>query len=381
MVTLGSYLLKTLEFSGQQVGYIYGCVAIAATISPFAMGVLADQRFRLERLIAFLHFSGGVVMIACTFCKTFTPFYVLFLLYTLLYLPTFSLTNSLAFRHIKDIENDFPKIRVWGTASWIFTGLIISVFVWEEKVYPLYMSAIVSFVMAAYSLTLPNSPPIKDGAKKHWIKSLGLDLWPYFKKRSLIFLLLTLMLIRLASAFYYSFVNPYMLDLDISFPTAKMTLGQLTEILIMLAMPFMMKRFRAKWILSIGFFFWGFRYWLFDFGSEDGFGWMIYVAILAHGVTFNFGNLAAQIYIDRMVPERLRSTAQGLAVLITMGIGVLIGSYFAGWVVDTHTVDGVRVWDTIWDYPFWSGIIVFILFLIFYPNREIKNVDEPKEMP
>ena len=102
---------------------------------------------------------------------------------------------------------------------------------------------------------------------------------------------------------------------------------------------------------------------------------MIYAAILAHGITFNFGNLAAQIYIDRMVPERLRSTAQGLVVLITMGIGVLIGSYFAGWVVDTHTVDTIRNWASIWDYPFWAGIVVCILFLIFYPNKRIQNVD------
>ena len=201
MVTLGSYLLNTLSFSGQEVGYIYGCTAIAATISPFIVGVLADQKFSTERILAFLHLTGGCVMIACTFVQDFSKFYPLFIAYTLLYMPTFSLTNSLSFRHIEDLENDFPKIRVWGTVSWIFTGLIISFFVWEETVYPLYMSALFSFLTAIYTFFLPKTPPIKSSEKKHWVKGLGIDLWPYFKKSNLILLLLALVFIRISSSF------------------------------------------------------------------------------------------------------------------------------------------------------------------------------------
>ena len=374
MVTLGSYLLHKLNFTGQEVGYIYGSTAIAATISPFLLGILADKKFATEKLLAFLHITGGIVMLFCTQTSKFSTFYPLFIIYTLLYMPTFSLTNSLSFRHLKNIENDFPKVRVWGTIAWIVVGLVISLFIWEETVYPLYISIIFSFLSAAWTLYIPKTPPSQSQQRKHWIKSIGGALWPYFKKRSLLFLLVALVLIRIPSSFYYSFINPYLIDINISFPTAKMTLGQISEIIIMLSMPFLMKRIAAKWILAFGFFWWGFRYFLFDLGADSM--WMIYAAILAHGITFNFGNLAAQIYIDRMVPERLRSTAQGLVILITMGIGVLIGSYFAGWVVDLHTIGESRIWDKVWDYPFIIGIGICILFLIFYPNKPIKNVDE-----
>lgn len=375
MVTLGSYLLHGLGFSGQQVGYVYASTAIAATISPFLIGILADRKFSTQYILAILHLLGGVVMIVATFCEEFRLFYPLFILYTLLYIPTFSLSNSLSFQHLTNIEREFPKVRVWGTVSWIGTGLIISLFVWEEKVYPLYLSAAFSFITAIFAFYLPKTPPKKTADKAHWLKGIGKDLLPYFSKKNLVVLLLSLVLIRISSSFYYSFVNPYLIDIDISYPTAKMTLGQLSEILIMLAMPFLMQKFKAKWILGIGLFFWGFRYYLFDIGADEGNGWMIYAAIFAHGVTFNFANLAAQIYIDRMVPERLRSTAQGLVILITMGIGIWIGSYFAGWVVDTYTVDGARIWSIIWDYPTWIGVGVTLLFILLFPNKPIKNVD------
>lgn len=375
MVTLGSYLLHNLNFTGLQVGYVYGSTAIAATVSPFLIGILADRKFSTEYLMAVLHLSGGIVMIAATFCTEFKWFYPLFICYTLLYIPTFSLSNSLSFRHLNNIEADFPKVRVWGTVSWIATGLIISVFVWEETVYPLYLSAAFSIATGIFSFFLPKTPPQQHKEKSHWLKGIGSDLWPYFSRKNLMILLVSLILIRIASSFYYSFVNPYLIDIDISFPTAKMTLGQVSEIGLMLALPYLMKVMKAKWVLTIGFFFWGFRYFLFKQGAYDGQEWMIYAAILAHGVTFNFANLAAQIYIDRMVPERLRSTAQGLVILITMGIGVWIGSYFAGWVVDAHTVNSVRIWDKIWDYPTWAGLIVCIFFILLFPNKPIKNVD------
>jgi nucleoside transporter len=370
-VTTGTYLLETLHFSGRQVGLVYGTAAIAATVSPFLLGVLADRLFAAEKLLAVLHLIGGVLMWSMSQTQQFGTFYVLVLLYMLCYLPTFGLANALSFHHLEDVKGQFPRIRVWGTIAWILAGLLVSYLGVETEVIPLRIASVFSFIQGLYCLSLPHTPPSAANMGKGLRSLLGPEVRALLQDRSFLVLLISLMLICIPSAYYYSFVNPFLVEIGEANAAGKMALGQVTEIVFMLTLPWFFRRLRLKTILFWGLLAWGVRYGCFILGEAPGQGWLIYLGLGLHGPAYIFSMLAAQIYLDTRVPHHLRSTAQGFYSLLTLGFGALIGAYIAGETVNSFTIGDGHDWARIWQIPTWWGIAVAIAFFFFFRSKQV----------
>jgi nucleoside transporter len=370
VVTTGTYLLQTLDFSGRQVGLVYSGMALAAMVSPFVVGVVADKRVASERLLSFLHLAGGLTMLLLSTLEHFVWFYPLFLLYALLVIPTMALSTAFCFHHIQDGRREFPRIRVWGTAGWIIAGALISWLGAEETVLPMRISAVASLVLGGYALSLPHTPP----RGKRGINSIGdffgKEILALLKQRNIAVLVIALAGIAIPSGFYYSFTNSFLTEIGMEGAAGKMALGQVSEVFFMLTLPFVFRLLPIRYIIFIGLCAWGGRYALFSFGDMDEGLWMLYTGILLHGVAFNFTMLATQIFLDQAVPVSVRSTTQGLISFLSQGIGGLMGAYLAGEVVDWFTyADQTHLWPSIWLVPAGVGIAVALFFLLGFRRK------------
>lgn len=367
VITLGTYMLKTLDFSGRQVGMVYATNAIAATLSPVVIGLLADKLFASNRLMVVFHLLGGICLLGAFNSTTFNWFYTWMLLFNLCYLPTFNLCVSLSFYHLKDPQQSFPAIRVWGTIAWIITSVMLSFFELEDKALPLLIGGISSFLLAVYNLSLPHTPP-QPGLNLENLK--GTEFQSLLKDRSLIVLVASITLVCFASTFYYSFVNPFLNEIGVANAAAKMSIGQLMEIGVVLAMPFFFRKLKLKTIIFWGLAAWGLRYFAFAFGRPGNWSVMlIYFGIAIHGLAFTWVQLATQLYVDSRVPAYLRATAQGIVTFANYGVGAFIGSILAGDIVARYAQGSGHDWQSIFLFPAVVGILVALGFWRFFPKR------------
>ncbi len=371
LVTGGTYFLQTLGFSGTQVGLIYGTTALGALLSPFVTGVIADRWFAAEKVLGVLYLCSGVTMAFLSEVQAFSWFYPVFFIYTLVFMPTLGLSSAICFHHIEHAAAHFPRIRVWGTVSWITAGILIGSLDIEHTVWPLRISAATALISAVFCLFLPHTPPQEEARSKSWNKLLTADALPLFRQREFLIVMAALTLSRIPAGFYYSFVNPFLNELHIANAAGKMSIGQVLEVVIMLAMPFLLRKWGLRTVLFWGLLVWGLRYGFFALGIDPLHRWAIYLGILLHGIAFNFTSLTGQIYVDEKVPAHLRSTAQGFVSLITMGLGTFFGSWLAGTVVNAFTLPGgAHQWLPIWMFPTIIGIAVAMLFLFTRPARK-----------
>ena len=369
-VTAGTYLMKNLNFSGNQVGLVYSTTAVSATLSPLIIGIIADRLFSVEKILVVLYFTGGIFLWLMSYCDDFNLFFVLVLIYMLVFLPSFSLANSLCFHHIQDARYEFPRIRVWGTISWILAGLIVGTLNLEDKATPMQIAGTLSMIVSLYCLTLPPTPPQSQNQGNFLSFFKGEEIVALFKDRSFVVLIFCIGVICIPTSYYYSFVNPFLHEMGVHNSAGKMSIGQITEIILMLFLPFIFKSFRLKWIIFTGLFLWGFRYLIFILGIQvQDERWYI-IGLMVHGAAYIFATLTAQIYLDSRVPSHLRSTAQGFYSLLTFGIGAFLGSIIAGSSVSFfQTGPNTHDWQMIWFIPSVIGIITSFVFLLLFKNK------------
>ena len=368
LINLGTYLLQSLRFTGLQVGMIYATNAVAATITPPLMGWLADRTLPSERLMGILNTIGGGALIACYFTTTFPWFYGWMLLFNLCFIPTFSLAAAMCFHHLERPAQQYPFVRVWGTISFMLVGIALSIFDVENSPLPILAGGVTSLLLAGYSRLLPHTPP-QSGFD--WSALRSGELAAVFRKRGMIVLLVALLASCIPSSFYYSFLNPFLNEVGWPHAAAKMALGQLFEIGVVLAMPFVFRRFRFRSIIFWGLMAWGLRYFAFATGRPGDHEWLLYAGIAVQGVAFAWIIIAAQIYIDNRVPKGLRNTAQGLVSFADLGVGVFLGSWIAGEVVSANlTGQGVHDWWAIWRVPACVGVGAALFFLLAFPKEE-----------
>jgi nucleoside transporter len=375
-VTLGTYLGQ-IGFTNSQIGYAFLMNNIAAIISPFFVGMIADRFFPSQKVMGVLHLLGGVILYLFSDVRTVGPLILGLLLYNLTYMPTLALVNAVSFRQMKSPDAQFPKVRVWGTIGWIAAGLFITFIQFrffndiERSSLPMKMAAAASVVMGLYSFTLPNTPPQNVGRKVTAGEVLGLKTLRLLKDRSFFIFVLCSLLISIPLAFYYNFTNPFLNRLGMEGVAGKMTLGQMSEVFFMILMPWFFVRFGVKKMLLIGMLAWVIRYAFFANGNLGSLEWMIYAGILMHGICYDFFFVTGQIYVDKKAPNEIRASAQGFIALITYGVGIGLGSVVSGQIIDAFTVNGVTDWRTVWWIPCAFAAVITLFFALTFKDRTV----------
>lgn len=378
-VTLNTYLGKTLNFEGSQIGLIYSTNAIAAMLSPVLIGMVADRFFASQKVLAFLHILGAIIIYCTSLVDSFGMVYLLILLYNLTFMPTIALTNALSFHQMQDPGKEFPSVRVLGTVGWIVVGLIIGFWAVEATVIPLRVAAFAALVLGLYSFTLPHTPPQTKG-KVTLKEVLGLDALKLMKNFSFSVLVICSMLLCIPLAFYYNFTNLFLNDAGIEKAAAIMTLGQGSEIIFMLIMPFFFRRLGVKKLILIAIVAWVLRYVLFSWGDAGITSWMLMVGIALHGICYDFFFVTGQIYVDKQADKSIRSSAQGLITFATYGVGMFIGANVSGIVVNQFSMPMDEIityqWNKIWLVPAAFSVVIFFIFSALFKDK----VKEPKKL-
>jgi len=371
LVTMGTWMGQTLLFDGAEIGHAYGTPALAAILSPLLVGMIADRFFATERVLAILHLLGAGLLYYATTQTTFAGFYVAILAYTLCFMPTLALSNSLSFHHLGNPAREFPRVRVLGTIGWIAAGIIIGQMRVEATALPLQIGAAVSVVLALYALTLPHTPPHAAGNPLSLRDVFGLDALALMRDRSFAVFVIGSFLLCIPLQFYYAFTNLFLNEVGMAEPASKMTFGQMSEIFFMLLMPFFFIRLGVKKMLLVGMAAWAIRYVLFAYGDSGSMIWMLYGGIILHGICYDFFFVTGQIYVDQQATVRIRAAAQGFIALVTLGAGQFVGSWLSGIVVQANSVPGpgdvpVHDWTSIWLVPAVGAIGVMLLFAFFF---------------
>ena len=358
-VTMGSYLLEI--FQGEEglnsiIGSAYATHNWAGLLAPVFVGLLADRYFNAEKLNGVIHLAGAVLLyVASTITDPGTFIWVM-LGYFMLYMPSLALVNTISFANIGDADKEFPRIRVWGTIGWIVAGFVVAqtVLGWvsipiisaitgvtnaQATSIPILMSAAVSLFYGFYSFTLPATPPSGKGKAFSVKEALGLDAVKLLTNRNFAVFSISSFAVSIPLAFYYARTNDFISAMHFGDQSASfMTIGQMSEVLFMLAIPFFLARLGVKWMLLVGMLAWTARYLLFGFFPMSV--PLVLIGIALHGVCYDFFFVTGQLYVNKKAPEHLRASAQGFFNLLTYGAGMLIGNYVLGWWGDKIALDG-----------------------------------------
>lgn len=356
---------------------------IAAILAPFFIGLIADKYFATQKVLALLHILGGVIMLLTpATANNHTLFVFMLLAYNLCYMPTLGLSNAIAFKNIDDQEKQFPMIRVFGTIGWIAAGLFISFFIGkvigvagvvEKTPIPLYVAGIASVILGIYCFTLPKTAPSNSGKKLTFSEISGITALKDLASPAFFVFMLASFLICIPLAAYYNFTQLFLSQANLSNVAGIQTLGQASEIIFMILMPFFFKRLGVKVMLLVGMLAWVARYALFAMGAPDSVMWMMIGGIALHGVCYDFFFVTGQIYIDKRATDANRGQAQGLMVLVTYGIGMFVGAIVAGEVYN-HFLNGAQAltpenWGHFWWLPACFALGIAFMFMLMFKDN------------
>jgi nucleoside transporter len=371
-----SAYLDQLGFSGTQTGVIYSLLPFACMLAPFTAGQLADRYFSTEKLLAVLHVLGGAAMIFAASVTGYGKLWPLMLVWAIVYAPTLALTNSLCFHHMPEAEKEFGLVRVWGTIGWIavgfgLTGLRSSgLIAGLGGADSLWLGAALSFVLAAFALALPHTPPARRGDNPWaFLSAFKLLRDPQFA----IFIIISFV-VSTELQFYYMLTAPFLTTVGVSDERMPMimTIAQIAEIGTMLALSVMLAKWGIRKTMVIGILAWPLRYAVFAYGQPR---WLIIASLALHGLCYVCFFTASQIYVNQVASPDIRASAQGLITFVTLGAGLYVGSLFAGYIRDFFTADSIVDYTMVFVVPLVLTLICAVVFTLTFREREWSKVE------
>jgi nucleoside transporter len=382
-VTMGTFLGANIQAKDQDISLAFSTQSLGAILAPFLVGLIADRYFQAQKILGVIHLVGALLLYGLHEAVDFSTFFPILLAYMILFMPTLALVNSISFNQMQQPEKEFSGVRIWGTLGWVAAGVLISALAWDspegltagllQNTWKL--AAGVSLLLGLYSFTLPATPPQAKTSDPFLLKDiLGLDALRLLTHKNYAIFFLSSILICIPLAFYYQNASPFLTELGVANSTGKMALGQVSEILFLLALPFFFTRYGLKNTLALAMLAWVIRYLFFAFGDTGSGTWMLLAGIILHGICYDFFFVSGQIYTDAHAGKKYKSAAQGLITLATYGIGMGLGFWVAGQISNFYLIqEGVHDWKSIWLIPAGISGLVLLFFIAVFKPEKIKS--------
>lgn len=382
LISLGGYLGGQLQFSGAQIGKIFMTLGIASIIMPAIVGIIADKYLNAQKLMGIIHILGAGLLFYLSQITDYDAFFWVILAYLMLYMPTIGLANSISYSILEDNKFDiikvFPPIRVWGTIGFVIAMWAVDFLEWTQSPSQFYFAAAFSFLLGVYSFTLPNVP-CSDASNKSLTERLGLDAFVLFKEYKMavffIFSMLLGVVLQISNAWASEFLRSFSVDFPDSFAVKHsnilISLSQISETIFILTIPFFLKRFGIKAVMLMSMLAWFLRFFLFGIGNPEGIGLMyLTVSMVVYGMAFDFFNISGSLFVEMEADPKYRSSAQGAFILLTNGVGALIGGYSSGLIVDHFTNnEGLRDWNSIWFIFAGYALVLTVVFALAFKYK------------
>jgi len=407
LTTLGTYGFVFKGWSGQEFGAVFSTLGIASIVMPALMGIIADRWMNVEKLYGLLHILYGITLFIIAGTDNPVDFFWILLVGMCFYMPTISLSNALSYKILKDNGYDvvkvFPPIRVWGTIGFIvamwFTNLfsdphsplafgidlgskVASVFGNAINANQFYFAAFGAIALGIYSFTLPNCPParlIEKGAPL--TRKLGLDAFKLFGEKKMALFFIFSMFLGAALQLTNMYGDAYLKDFQnvpqyaksvvVEYSTMIISISQISETLFILTIPFFLKRFGIKRVILFSMVAWVLRFGFFSLGEPEGFGLvLIIMSNIIYGMAFDFFNISGSLFVETTTDSKIRSSAQGLFMMMTNGFGAILGSSVSGFIIQQYfTVDGLKDWGGIWMTFAVYALVVAIAFGLLFKHK------------
>ena len=378
LISLGAYLGGSLKFEGFQIGSFFATMGIASLFMPGIVGIIADRWIPAQKLLGICHFLAALFLVFAAPQTDYKTLYTLILCSVMFYMPTIALSNSVAYSVLTtggfNIVKDFPRIRVWGTIGFIFSMILVDLLGFAQTSYQLYLSAGLGFVLSIYSFTLPNCSVGATVERKSWVDYMGLRAFALFKQKKMAIFFLFSMMLGMSLQITNAFGNDYLTNFFGKNPMYKGTFGvehanilislsQASETLCILLIPFFLRKFGIKKVMLISMVAWVLRFGLLGTGNPGGGVWMLVLSMIVYGVAFDFFNISGSLFVENETDSSIRSSAQGVFMIMTNGFGAFIGSYVAGWIVDKAG------WPNSWFVFAGYSLVVTIVFAIVFKYK------------
>jgi len=386
LISLGGYLGGSLKFEGFQIGSFFATMGVASLFMPGVMGIIADRWIPAQKLLGICHFLAAAFLVLAAPQREYTALYSLILCSVMFYMPTIALSNSVAYNALTkggfSTVKDFPPIRVWGTVGFICSMILVDLLGYTHSSFQLYMSAALGFVLSFYSFTLPNCDINKNTERKSWVDNMGLRAFTLFKQKKMAIFFIFSMMLGMSLQITNAFANDYLTNFfgkdilykgtfGVEHANILISLSQASETFCILLIPFFLRKFGIKKVMLISMVAWVLRFALLGTGNPGGGVWMLVLSMIVYGVAFDFFNISGSLFVENETDSSIRSSAQGVFMIMTNGFGAFIGSYIAGWVVD------VAGWPKSWFiFAGYSLLVAIVFAVIFKYEHNPKTVEK-----
>jgi len=388
LISTGGYLFS-LGFNGIEIGSVYSTLGIASLIMPTLLGIIADRWVNAEKLLGICHLVGAVCLIWASTVKDPALMFWVMLFNSMAYMPTISMNNTVSYKILDksgyDIIKVFPPIRVWGTIGFICAMWFVDLTGFAASNIQYYVAAAAAIGMGIYCFSLPACPPVGLSKNSSIISTLGLDAFVLFRRQKMVIFFFFSMLLGAAlqitntfgGSFLSDFKSAYPDSFVVNHPLMMLSLSQISETLFILTIPYFLNKFGIKMVMIFSMVAWFFRFAFFAIGDPDPNGGLFFLilSMIVYGMAFDFFNISGSLFVEKEAPSAIRASAQGMFMMVTNGIGAIIGGIGSGWVVDYFSMNGNKDWTSIWFTFAGYALVIVIFFPLLFKYRHYPEDD------